>query len=120
MSRVGWKFLVPNYELVKIISQKISTCMPTMAVKNGEEGTLGPSVAFLFCRLLNVQNYTHSVFIVITDYSLVCVCSISFNNSILLNRMFGAFKVWQLDMRNLHGQSGLTFRTINSRILITT
>jgi hypothetical protein len=70
---------------VKVVSQEISTGVSTVTIENSEEGAFGPSFTFLLWRLLNIKNNTDSVFIIVTDYSLVGVSSITFDHSILFH-----------------------------------
>lgn len=83
-----------------------------MPIKDGKEWTFGPSVTFLLLWLLYVENNTNSIFIIISYNSLVCVCCVTFDHTVLFHWVFCALKVWQLYMRNLHWQGWLAFCAI--------
>lgn len=72
--------------------------MAAMAVKDREEGALGPAVALLLRRLLHVQDDGYSILVVVADDALVGVCGVGLHNTILLHRILGRLKVGQLDM----------------------
>lgn len=71
--------------MVKVVSEKVSTCVATMAIENGEKRALGPSLAGLLNWLLDVQNNRHPVFIVAPDNSLVGVRCVRFDDTYLFD-----------------------------------
>ena len=76
-------------ELMKVVSKEISTSVATMAVEDTKERALGPEFYVLFSRRLHDIEYdTDSVFIVVTDDSLVGVRSISNNTSVFSDTTF--------------------------------
>ena len=78
-----------NNELMKIVSQEVSTGVSTMAVEYAEEGTLGPVLDFFLAwRLHDVEDDTHSVFVVISYDSLICVGSVAHDAAIFTNTAF--------------------------------
>jgi len=58
---------------MQIISKEVCTINTTMSVIHSEKGAFRPLLIRSWSRLHNVQNYWHSVFIVIPDKSLVCI-----------------------------------------------
>ena len=42
---------------MQVVFEKIGTGMPTVAVEYGKERALGPALALLIGRLLNIKNY---------------------------------------------------------------
>ena len=87
---------------MEIVSEEVSARMASMSIKYGEEGTLGPPFALFLRWLLHVQHDRHSVFIVVSYYTLVSIGSICFHDAILLDRELGGLEVGQLDMGQLH------------------
>ena len=79
---------------MEIITQEIRTSVTTMPVEDGKEGAFGPSVTLFLRRLLHIQHYRHSIFIVVTHDALVGVGRVSLDNSILLDRVLGRLEVW--------------------------
>lgn len=95
--RILWKMIVLNYKVMQIISKKISTYGSTMPIKYSKKADLRPlfiNMNFVL-RLHDIQNYAYSVFIIISDYALVCIGSISFNYSTLFNRCFSHFMIFK-------------------------
>ena len=82
---------------MQIVSQEISAWVSTVAIKDTEESAFGPVFAFLRGWFHYVQNDGDSIFIVISNDSLVCVCSISRYNSILSHRALSLLEVRELD-----------------------
>jgi hypothetical protein len=68
-----------------------------MTIENAEESTFWPVVTFLIRRLHDVKNYGDTVLIIVSDYSLISISSISRDYAILSDRALCLFKVWQLD-----------------------
>ena len=66
-----------------------------MTVEYAKESTFRPIVTFFARRLHNVKNYGDSIFIIVSYYTLVSICSISRYNSIFSYRALCLFKVWQ-------------------------
>ncbi len=82
--RVLWKRRLLDDKLMQVISQEVSTSSTTMSIENSKEGALGPLLTLSWMRLQDVENDAHPVLIVISNDTLVCVCSIRSNNAILL------------------------------------
>ena len=64
-----------------------------MAIIDPEEGAARPMINLSVWGLQYVQDYGHSVFIVVSDKSLVSIGCIGSHNSITLQRMFGRFVI---------------------------
>lgn len=64
-----------------------------MAIINSKEGTLRPFLSLSVFRLDYIENDGNSVFIVVSHYSLIGVCSVTFYNSISLDGALGWFIV---------------------------
>lgn len=73
-----------------------------MAIKDREEGALGPAITLLLRRLLHIQHNRHTVFVVVTDDALVGVRSVRLHHAVLLDRVLGRLEVRQLHVRQLH------------------
>lgn len=87
LSWILWELLVFDDELMKVISQEISTGIPAMSIKHAEEWTFWPVLSILLGWWLHdVQDNWDSVFVVVSNYTLIRVCSVAYNRSILSNR----------------------------------
>ena len=66
-----------------------------MPIKNSKECTFRPSLT-LFGRWFHyIKNDGDPIFIIISDYTLISIRCIPWNNSILSDRAFSWFKVWK-------------------------
>ena len=66
-----------------------------MTIKNSKECTFRPSLT-LFGRWFHyIENDGDPIFIIISDYTLIGIGCIPWNNSILSDRAFSWFKVWK-------------------------
>ncbi len=72
-----------------------------MTIEDTEECTFGPDIALLIRRLHYIEYDRDAVFIVVTDYSLIGVCSISNDHSILSNGTFGRLEVGQSHLERI-------------------
>ena len=89
--------LVFYNELMQIVSQEVSTGVATMSVKDTKEATFGPVLNFFLCRWLhNVENNTDTIFVVVSDYTLVRVCSVAHYYSIFSHTALGWLPTWQV------------------------
>lgn len=97
--RKVWEVLVLDHKIVKVVTQVISASRTSVTVKNAEETDLGPfNIQICFTLWLeNIQNNRDSVFIVLTDYALVCVSSITLDVAALLLRRLGRLVVLEED-----------------------
>ena len=76
-----------------------------MTVKNTEEANLRPlSVLWNLLRLglQNVQDYGNSIFVVFSDNTLICICSVRFNMTTLLLTSFSRFMILKEDCLWIH------------------
>lgn len=62
---------------MEVVSQEIGARIPTVSIENAKEGTFWPIITFFTGRLHNVKNDGYSVFIVVSDNSLVSIGSIT-------------------------------------------
>jgi hypothetical protein len=65
-----------------------------MTVKYTKESAFRPIITFFTWWLHNVKNDRDSILIIVSDYPLVSICSITRNNAILSNGTLGLLKVW--------------------------
>jgi len=65
-----------------------------MTIKYSKEGTFWPFFSLSWMRFQNIQNNTHSILIVVSNYPFVCICSICSHNSILL-----VWTLWSINSR---------------------
>ena len=81
-----WEVLVLDHKIVKVVTQVISASRASVTVKNAEETDLGPfNIQICFTLWLkNIQNNRDPVFVVLTNYALVCVSSITLDVATLL------------------------------------
>ena len=84
---------------MQVVSEEVSAGMTTVTIKYGEEGTLGPAIAFFLRRLLHVKNDRYSVLIVVAHNTLIRVCSIGLYDTVFLHRVLSRLEVRQLNMR---------------------
>lgn len=104
LSWVLGELLVFYYKLVEVVSQEVSACISTMPIKNPKEAAFRPVGNILLCWWLhNIQYNRHSVFIVISDYTLICIRGISHYNTIFPNTAFGRLPAWQIEYSGIRG-----------------
>ena len=80
--------LIFDDELMQIVSQEISAYSSSMPVIDAEEGALWPLLALIVLRLWlhDVENDGDSVFVVVSDDTLIGIGSISCHQTIPLVR----------------------------------
>ncbi len=84
-----------NDELVKVVPQEVSTGRSPMPVINPEKGTSRPLFALGSVRgSQDIQDYGHSVLIVVPHESLIGVGCIGSNHTIALQRVLGRLMIW--------------------------
>ena len=99
LGRILREMFILYHIVMQVVSQEFCTCWPAMSVKNSKEAHLWPfniHMLFIF-RFHNIQNDTHSIFIILSDDSLVSISSICLDNSTFLVRSFGYFMILQLE-----------------------
>lgn len=80
---------------MEVVSQKVSTSVSTVPVKDSEERAFWPVLHILLAwGLHDVEDYTNSVFIIVSNDSLICVGCISDDASILSYTTLGWFPGW--------------------------
>lgn len=94
-ARIFREFRVSDDKLMQVVSQEVSAWIPTMAIEDAKESTLGPVVTFFTGWLHNVKNNGHSVLVVIPDYTLISICCVTRNYPVLSYRAFCLFKIGQ-------------------------
>ena len=97
LTRVLWELCIFNNELMEIVPKEIGTRISTMTVKYSEKATFRPVFnIFLSWWLHDIKNDTHSIFIIISNDSLICICCISHDESILSDTAFSWFPARQI------------------------
>lgn len=92
-----WKAHFSNHILMQIISQKVSASWSSMPIINSKERTFWPLLILSMFWLNHIKYDRHSIFIVVSYNSLICVSCITPNNSIAFNRAFSRFVIWYYD-----------------------
>jgi len=59
--------------MVEIVAQKVCAVFPSVTIIDPKKGAFRPIFLLSFFWLHYVQNYAHSVFVVVPDESLICV-----------------------------------------------
>ena len=84
---------------MKIISKKVSACVASMPIINSKERTFGPSLNICFVWWsCHIENYRNSIFIVGSNNTLICICSICSNYSVSFQWTFRTLKVRKLQL----------------------
>ena len=81
--RILWEIFIPDNKLMKLISKIISTSSSTMAIIDREEGAPWPFFDLFKLWFNDIQNDWNSIFIVISDNSLMGIGWITTDNTIL-------------------------------------
>lgn len=85
--------------VVEMVSQELSARGTTMAIVNAEKGAFGPFFVFPVVRLDDVEDDTHSVFVVVPDQTLVSIGCVTSHHSVPLVGASGLLVVRDLDPR---------------------
>lgn len=82
---------------MEIISQKVSTYSTSMSIIDTKKRALRPLLALIILglRFHYVQNNSHSIFIIISNNSLVCICAIPCNEPIPLIWILCILVIWK-------------------------
>ena len=103
---IFWKVLISHNQLMKLISEEISTCRPSMTIIYCEKRTSWPVLNLFEFRFNYIKNYRYSVLIIISDNTLMSICWVTADNTILLTckfgRMVGGNKSIDLLLFHLH------------------
>ena len=125
LDRILRKLLVLDHEVMQVVPEVVSTGRATMAIEDTKEADLRP-LYFLICfvlRLQYVQNDTDSIFVVVSDYTLVCICCVGLDNPTLFLTSLRWLVILKLDgfgvqhSRIVTEQQGLNFNELNVWIL---
>lgn len=81
--RIFWEVLISYNQLMKLISEEISTCRSSMAIINSKKRTSGPVINLFEFGFNNIKNNRDSVLIIISNNTLMSICWVTANNSIL-------------------------------------
>jgi len=74
---------------MQIVTKEVGASVSSMAIKHPEEAALGPIINIFFRRWLHyIQNYAYSVFVVVSDDTLISVGSVAHDESILSHAAF--------------------------------
>lgn len=96
LSRIFWETILFHYELMQIIFKEISACVTSMSIVNCKERAFGPVLHFLFTLWSNyVENDWYSIFIVISDDTLISVSCIRMNDAILFRWKLCRLFIWE-------------------------
>ena len=87
------KVIISDYQLVKLISQKVCTSSTSMAIVNCEERASGPFVYLFELRLNNIKNNRNPIFIIIPNNTLMGISCIGAHHPIFFTGEFG-WVVW--------------------------
>lgn len=87
--RILREVLISHNQLMKLISEEISTWGPSMTIINSKERASRPKVNLFELGLNDVQDDRHSIFIVIPYHTLVCIGCIRHYYAILLGCILG-------------------------------
>lgn len=79
--------------MMKLVSQKFSALMASMAIINSKKTTLWPNLILPMSRFCDIQNNWNSIFIISPNQALVSNCRISPDNSIPFNGTFCRFLI---------------------------
>ncbi len=79
------EFCISYNKLVQVVPQEVRTRVASMAVENSKELNFGPPLTLLVRWFLNVEHNRNSVFIVLSNYALVCISPIGLDYSIFFD-----------------------------------
>ena len=86
---------------MQLVPQVVRTERPTMTVVDTEEGALWPILAVLVSWFDYVKDYRNSVFIIVSDYTLVCVGSVGLDHAVSFCGALCWLVVGENDISNL-------------------
>lgn len=73
--------------------------MATMSIIYTKEGAFRPVFMLSMLRLNDIENDWYSVFIIVSNKTLISISSVSSHNSISFHRAFSRFMIWDNDPR---------------------
>jgi hypothetical protein len=68
---------------MQVIPQKVSSAGSSMSIIHCEETASWPVIHIFELWLSDIENNAHSIFIVISEHTLIGIRSVSFNNPII-------------------------------------
>ena len=90
LTRVLRELSVFYYELVQVVPQEISTCITTMTIKDSEETAFWPVFHVFFGWWLHdIEDNADSIFVVVSNDSLIGISCIAHNKSVFSNTALG-------------------------------
>ena len=97
--------------MVEIVSKELSACASSVTIVHSEERTLGPGLMLSMLWLHDVQDNRHAVFIIVSNDTLMSLCSICTDNAI-------AFKaaLCRLVIRN--ADTGAWFKSFSNYLYV--
>ena len=114
------KVFISNNQLMKLISEKISTCRSSVTIINCKKRTPWPIINLLEFWFNYIKYYRYSVFIIISDNTLMSICWITTDDTILFaskfSRMVRSYKSVDLLLLHLHIFLLLLYRHYKSSI----
>lgn len=103
LSGICWEVRVFDDELVEVVSEEVGAGVAAVAVEDAEEGTFWPVFNVLFAwGLHDVEHDADTVFVVVTDDTLVCVCCVADDGAVLANAAFGGLPLGKVDRNWVH------------------
>ena len=79
---------VPHNHLMELIPKKVSTLGTTMTIIDGKEAAAGPEIYLLKLGLDDIQNDGDTIFIVVSNHTLMCIGSVCYYDAIFLRSKF--------------------------------
>jgi len=94
--RVHRELLILNHKIVQVIPKVISTGSATVTIENPKKAYLRPFnfKLGLWFRFENIQDYANAIFVVLSDDTLIGVCSIGLDDTAFLLASFGWLMVF--------------------------
>ena len=99
--------IVLDYKIVKVVSQIVRTTCSSMSIEHSKKTNMWPdSSPKLRTRFENIKNYTDPIFVVVSHYTLICVCGVRFDNATLFgartsNLMIFKFKSERIELKRI-------------------
>jgi hypothetical protein len=85
---VVWEIWMLDYKLMQLVPEVVSTGRPTVTVIHSKERASWPIWGIFEFGLDDIKDYRNTIFIVISDYTLMCIRCIGGNDTISLASIF--------------------------------